>query len=291
MKATLLHPSVCGLGEGPLWHKQRNSLFWVDILAGRLFEYNWTTAQVQQWEVGHMISLVVPGKNKEEVILCMQGGVGRFNLLSGQLSPVTDLGLDWTTLRCNDGICDNQGRLWIGTTEIDHAPAGGILYCIDAAHQAHERIPDVTISNGMAWSLDNKRLYHTDSVTHEIRSYIYKEETGEIIFEKVAVKVPEEKGTPDGFTIDKEGMLWVALWGGFGVGRWNPDTGEMIGFVEVPVPNVSCCVFAGEQLDHLVITTARKELSEQQLREYPDSGNVYMIKPGTNGVEAFDCVL
>jgi sugar lactone lactonase YvrE len=290
MKAELFYPSACELGEGPLWHQERGSLFWVDINAGILFEYNWTTAQVQKWEVGHWVSLVVPGKNKEEVILGLQGGVARFNLISGTLTWITDMGLDWTSHRCNDGICDSKGRLWIGSTEMKHKDKDGTLYCIDENKQVQERVPGVSVSNGLAWSVDNTRLYFTDSPTHEIQSFIYKETTGEIEFEKVVVKVPESKGAPDGFTIDTEGMLWVALWGGLGVGRWNPATGEMIDFIEVPVPNVTCCVFVGEELDHLMITTARKELSAQQLQDYPDSGHVFMIKPGARGIAAFNSV-
>lgn len=94
---------------------------------------------------------------------------------------------------------------------------------------------------------------------------------------------------PDGMTIDEEGMLWVAHWGGFGVYRWNPLNGEWIGTIKLPVPHITSCAFAGERLDRLVITTARQDLSEEELEKYPASGDVFVASPGVKGVEANRC--
>ena len=98
-------------------------------------------------------------------------------------------------------------------------------------------------------------------------------------------------GTPDGMAIDEEGMLWIAHWGGFGVYRWNPFTGEHLDTIEVPVPNVTSCAFAGENLDQLIITTAQENLTEEQMKKYPQSGDVFLAKPGVKGVKAFKCNL
>jgi sugar lactone lactonase YvrE len=96
-------------------------------------------------------------------------------------------------------------------------------------------------------------------------------------------------GTPDGMTIDNEGMLWIAHWGGFGVYRWDPFTGELLSKIEVQAPNVTSCRFAGKNLDQLVITTARKNMSEIELQHYPESGNVFSIKTDHKGLKQNKC--
>jgi sugar lactone lactonase YvrE len=98
------------------------------------------------------------------------------------------------------------------------------------------------------------------------------------------IPVPEAAGAPDGMTIDAEGNLWVALWGGFGVGCWDPATGRMIRKVEVPAPHVSSCAFGGGDLRTLFITTARSGLTEAQLAQYPLSGGLFAADTGARGL-------
>jgi sugar lactone lactonase YvrE len=288
MEAEILYPSGCQLGESPAWHSERESCFWVDIEGRSLHEYKWLEKSLITYQLDYRVSLVIPGKN-DEVMLGLQGGIGKFNLESRTLTWVTDLKINWEHLRCNDGICDSKGRLWIGTMAMDFASGAGSVYCIDKNKKIHKRIPKVSISNGMAWSNDNKRLYYIDSLTRRISSFFYKEQSGEIVFEKVALHIPEAMGLPDGMTIDEEGMLWVALWGGFGVGRFNMNTGKRVAFIKVPAPHVSSCSFAGKDLDHLVITTAKEGMTPEDIVKYPESGNVFIVKPGVKGVPAFNC--
>lgn len=281
-----MYPLGCKLGESPVWHKERRSCFWVDIEGKKLYEYNWAEKTIQCHEFEYRISLIVPGQDGN-VFLGLQGGVGKYNLDSGNLSWVTDLGVDWKNHRCNDGACDRKGRLWIGTMELNCKKEAGSVYCIEKNELVEKKIEKVSISNGLAWSADNKRLYYTDSLTHEIWSFMYDGNSGNIVFEKIAVRVPEEMGIPDGMAMDEEGMLWVALWGGFGVGRWNVLTGEMIDFIRLPVPHVSSCAFAGDELDQLVITTAREGMNDDQLAQYPESGHIFIVNPGVKGLPRF----
>lgn len=290
MKIAILYPSACQLGESPVWHEERNSCFWVDIERRRIFEYNWSRKSVAHYQLDHRVSLIVPGKD-DDLILGLQGGIGKFNLCTGFMSWVTDLGIDWKNHRCNDGNTDSNGRLWVGTMEMNHRKEGGSVYCIDKNKEVKIKIEKVSISNGMAWSVDNKRLYYTDSLTREIISFFYEEDSGEIGFDKIAVRIPEKMGLPDGMAMDEEGMLWVALWGGFGVGRFDVHSGEMGTFIEIPVPNVSSCAFAGKERDHLVITTAREGLTKAGIINYPLSGHVFVVKPGVKGLSGFRCGL
>ncbi len=290
IKADILYPSACTLGESPVWHEERKSCFWVDIEEQSIYEYHLSDKKIGHYQLNQRVSLVIPGQGNE-LILGLQGGVGRYNLSSRTLSWITDLGIDWKNFRCNDGGCDSEGRLWVSTMELQHKKEAGALYLISHNKEVKKKIDQLSIPNGMAWSPDNKRLYHTDSVTCLVRSFIYDENTGGIQFEKIAVRIPDKTGLPDGMAMDEEGMLWIALWGGFGVGRFDPASGKMIGFVDIPAPQVSSCSFAGERLDQLVITTARNGMTTEELINYPKSGHVFITRPGVKGIPGFRCGL
>ena len=98
-------------------------------------------------------------------------------------------------------------------------------------------------------------------------------------------------GTPDGMAIDEEGMLWIAHWGGFGVYRWNPNSSELLSKIDLPVPQVSSCAFVGDELDHLLITTARENMSPEDVKKYPESGDVFIVKTGVKGTLSNRCLI
>ncbi len=289
MKATLLYPSQCYLGEGPLWHAERKSCFWVDIESGVLYEYHWLNKSIQTWKFNYNVSMIVQDKN-DNLVISLDTSLARFNPATGEHTWLLDIEKE-NDNRCNDAKCDKPGRLWIGTMHKKHLTGEGSLYCIDEDKKIDKKIDNTTISNGLAWSLDNTRLYFIDSPTRVVQSYIYDERFATIIFEKNVIEIPVSMGTPDGMAIDEEGMLWIAHWGGFGVYRWDPFTGKHLDTIEVPVPNVSSCAFAGEDLDNLITTTARENLTGEQLKKYPNSGDVFIAKPGVKGVKAFKCNL
>ena len=283
MTATSLYSSQCMLGESPLWHARKNCFYWVDINAGDLYSLNWDSKVVRKKHFNADISLVVE-TDGNDLLVALGTSIAQFNPETDELRQLIDLEPDKKNHRCNDGGVDAKGRLWVGTTHVDHLVERGTLYSIENLNSVKQKIPSVTISNGITWSLDNKRLYFIDSPTQRVDAYFFNEHTGEIIFEKTIIEIPIKMGTPDGMTIDSEGMLWIAHWGGFGVYRWNPFTGELLSKVEVPAPNVTSCRFAGKELNQLVITTARKNMSEIELIKYPESGNVFLIETNFKGV-------
>ena len=289
MKASVLYPSQCILGEGPIWHAERKSCFWVDIEKGILYEYNWLNKATKSWGFDYKVTMVVQGRNNH-LILGLNGGIARFDLESEMLEWLLDIEAELTENRCNDGACDSYGRLWVGTMEMNFKEGAGSLYCIDKNLSIHKRLDKVTISNGLVWSLDGKRLYYIDSPTQVVQSFIFNEGSGEISFEENAIQIPVEMGTPDGMTIDQEGMLWIAHWGGFGIYRWNPLDGKLMDKIEIPVPNVTSCSFAGENLDYLIITTARENLNNEELKKYPESGNTFWVKVGVQGIASNKCI-
>lgn len=282
MQITTLFPSQCILAEGPLWHKERNSCFWVDIERGILYEYGWDNRELNTWSFDYRVTLVIQANNNE-VILALDRSIARFDLETEKLEWLVDVEHQLPNNRCNDGACDSQGRIWVGTMALDIQQGAASLYCIENDRSVVKKISDITISNGLAWSADDRTFYYIDTPTKMVQAYHYDSESGEIGFDRTAIEIPEEMGSPDGMAIDSEGMLWIAHYGGFGVCRWNPETGKLMEKIEVPVPNVTSCAFVGENLDKLLVTTASENLSEEELRKYPESGNVFLAEMKVKG--------
>lgn len=284
MKASVLYKSNCILGEGVMWHTGRQSFFWLDIEGRKVFEYNWPDKKINHWHLPYRVSLLVQGRSDDTVLLGVQGGLTWLNPDTGKTDWLLDIEKELAFNRTNDGACDTQGRLWIGTMELTTKEGCGALYCVDTDLTLIKKLDHLTISNGITWSLNNKKMYHIDTAKATVRSYFFDEATGNISYEKIAVSVPPHMGAPDGMCMDAEGMLWIAHWGGFGVYRWDPANGMLLNKVDVPAPHVTCCAFGGKNMEQLVITTAKEGLSPQQLEEYPDSGNVFVAVPGVRGV-------
>ena len=289
MVASLLYPAQCFLGEGPFWHPQRGSLFWVDIEGKTFYEYHWADQQVTVRRLDYRVTLLVQGQDNQ-LILGLEGGIGRYDLVNETFTWLADLEKDRASHRCNDGKVDSRGRLWLGTMHMDFHTGAGSLYSVEQDLLPRKKQGGLTISNGMAWSADNSRLYFIDSPTGRVQSFFYDEAGGGIAFEKDVILIPPHLGAPDGMAIDQEGMLWIAHWGGFGVYRWNPNNGQLMESVSLPVPNVTSCVFGGESLDYLMITTARQGLSPEDLQKYPHSGDVFVQQVAVKGTLPNRCV-
>jgi sugar lactone lactonase YvrE len=283
MTASLLIQLDCYLGEGSYWHSGRNSLFFVDIERKALYEYSLSNSSLKKREMPARVSVIMQD-TQGALILGLQGGIASFDLQSEKLDWLLALEKDIPTNRTNDGGIDAKGRMWIGTLDVKLAAGKGALYCIGNDLAITQKMDNCTISNGLTWSLDGQRMYYIDTPLHTVQSYFFDVETGNISFEKNAVTIPKETGAPDGMCIDEEGMLWVALYHSGTVCRFNPHTGDLIDKVEFPAPHVTSCAFGGPELDHLFITTAQEKMSEDDLKKYPLSGSVFVVKPGVKGV-------
>ncbi len=282
MQATHLFASQCFLGEGPYWHAGRQSFFWVDIENGKLFEHNLKTEETKTRSFPHRLTVVLEDK-EGNIILGLDRKLARFDLETEELTWLCEVESEFPLHRFNDGKVDPNGRIWIGTLSTLFTEGAGSLYRVDLDLKPEKYLDQLTISNGMAWTADNKTFYFIDTPTRQIKAYNFDLESGEIEFERIAIEIAEELGYPDGMCIDKEGMLWVAHYGGSGVFRWNPNTGELLEKIELPVPHVTSCCFGGPNLDQLLVTTAQENLSKAQLNEFPLSGDVFLVKTKTQG--------
>lgn len=282
----LVIDSKSELGEGALWNPETGELLWIDIKGKILNFFNPVIGNNKEMFTGQMIGTVVPTESGE-VLVALQNGIYWFNAETGSKTLIIDPEAHLPDNRFNDGKCDPSGRFWAGTMSTKGEKEVGALYRLDADSSIHKMVENVSISNGIVWSLDRTKMYYIDTPTQKVMAYDYNDETGEISNPKVAVNVPEEMGSPDGMTIDSEGNVWVALWGGYAVGCWNPVTGKLLRTIKVPAKNVTSCAFGDDDLGALYITSARTGTNDDELKKVPNAGGVFKIRPGVKGVEAF----
>lgn len=282
MKAEMLVNCNCILGEGPLWHHKRKSIIWVDITGCCFYEHNFAKGTTRH-QFKKNVSVVAETEKENIVVVGLRGEIILYDLLSEKITPLSEIEEDITGNRTNDGKIDIMGRLWIGTMDAALKPNCGSLYMMNKNFELEKRLSSLSISNGLAWSLDNSIMYFIDSPTKKVDAFSFDEVTGEIIFSKTVIEIPSHLGDPDGMCIDAEGMLWIAQWGGNGVYRWDPLKGKLLSRIDVPCPHVTSCCFGGEKYDTLFITTAREKLDDKKLKAFPLSGNLFCAKPGING--------
>lgn len=273
------------LGEGAVWNYKTQELYWVDIEGKALHIYNPKTKVNKTFPTPSRIGTVVP-YTLTEAVVALEDGIYKLHLETGELSLVSDVEAQQTENRFNDGKCDPLGNLWVGSMHLEQTKPHASLYKIDEKGVAAKMVDSVTISNGIVWTSDAKTMYYIDTPTSKIMGYDFDINTGTISNERVAVEVSLEDGFPDGMTIDSEDMLWVGLWNGNAVARYNPNTGELIRKIEVPAHNVTSCAFGGENLDILFITTASVDMTPEEQKALPLSGSVFKVIPGVKGVKA-----
>ncbi|MCP2044165.1 SMP-30/gluconolactonase/LRE family protein [Pontibacter sp. HSC-36F09] len=284
LEAELVLDAKATLGEGAIWHPSEKRLYWVDIEGRELHLFDPTTDENKAWPVGERVGTVVPVVNGGALV-ALQNGVHFINTETGELSFVANP-LERDDIRFNDGKCDPAGRFWVGTMALDSREGAAALYLMEHDGQMTQVLENLSVSNGLVWTADKQHMYLIDTPTRKVQRYTYDHEAGTIRKERDAIAIPEHEGKPDGMTIDEKGRLWIALYGGGGVGCWDPETGEMLLKVTVPAPHTTSCAFGGERLDTLYITTARDGLDNEQLHQYPLSGGVFALRPDAKGVPA-----
>src|SRR5215217_3784947 len=163
----------------------------------------------------------------------------------------------------------------------------GSLYSFDGK-SITKLLRNSTISNGMTWSPDYQTFYYIDTPTREVRAFDYDLETGKLANSRCVISVPLSLGWPDGMTSDIQGNLWIAMWGGAQITKWNPNSGRLLEQIPVPAKNVSSCTFGGQDGNELYITSARIGLDENSLTQYPLTGSVFRIRTRVVGMPTFE---
>ena len=276
MQTTLLFDAKAALGEGPAWDEKAQTLYWVDILGQRV--HAWKDGRDDFLQLDEFIGCLAP-RHDGGFVAALHASFWTLGLVAGN-EPASN--------RFNDGKCDPAGRLLAGTMDMDEKATSGNLYSLEVGKQPRKLLDGARISNGLAWSPDYKIFYYIDTPTRQVRAFDYDLETGNISNPRVVVEIPSEMGFPDGMTSDLDGRLWIALWDGSRVSKWNPFTGRLEAEIAVPAPHVTSCVFGGPRRDILYVTTARVGLDEAALAANPLSGGLFQIQTQTTGMPTFE---
>lgn len=273
------------LGEGAFWNHQTQELWWIDIEGMRLHIFDPQTKANKTIQLDQRIGTVVPN-NEGHAIIALQDGIYQLDLKDQSQKLLAPIEADLKENRMNDGKCDPAGRLWAGTMNVKGEAKKGALYCIETDGAHRKMLDSISISNGIVWSADHQRMYYIDTPDRNVKGYDYDKATGNITNESIIIRIPKGMGYPDGMTIDAEGMLWIAMWDGNCVTRWNPKSGQLLQKIEVPAHNVSSCAFGGPNLDTLYITSARVDMKPEELEALPLAGGLFSVVPGVVGVKS-----
>ncbi len=271
MRAERLTDSITHHGEGACWWPGWGGLACVDMLAGDVLHLD-RTGRATRTHVGAVAAMIRP-RAAGGAVIALERGLALLDE-EGEVAPLRPV---WTTdaVRMNEGGVAPDGSLYVGSMAYDQAKGAARLYRVRAGAEPEVVLDAVTVSNGIDWSPDGRRAYYNDTPTGRIALFDWSEEEG-LTGRRVLAEVD---GYPDGLTVDGEGGVWTAVFGGSRVERWSPD-GVRDAVIEVGARQVTSCAFGGEDLDELYITTSRENLAEG---EDPAAGSLFVVRPGVRG--------
>jgi sugar lactone lactonase YvrE len=271
------------LGEGPRWDAAARRLLWVDIEAGALHVFDPSSGLDRVVLLGNRVSAVAPTRSGGILVALTD----RLALVERDGEPVRTLAEipHGPELRLNDGACDPAGRFWVGSMALDFAPGAGALYRYSPDGTLERVLADVTLSNGIGWTPDGRGMYFIDSMSYRVDLFDFDVASGALSGRRPFVTIDRAEGTPDGLAVDDEGGVWVALYGGGAVRRYDAD-GSLDRVLPVPADNVTACCFGGDDGRSLYITTATQELTPERRRRQPLAGSVFVADAGVSGPPA-----
>lgn len=273
------------LGEGPIWDAETNRLIFVDCNRGHIHRFDPADNNVSTIDVGRTIGVAIPRSRGGFVVSTADGlmAVGEGETEASLLVPIER---ELPGNRMNDGKCDSRGRLWCGTFSTRFERGAGSLYRIDADLSLSRVVEQVRVSNGIAWSPDDRLLYFNDTLSRGMDVFDYNIEDGSVSNGRRFVGIDREVGLPDGMCVDTEGCIWVALFHGGVVRRYSPE-GVLVGTISLPVARVTSCNFGGSDLGDLYITTADLKLHDDGRPHEPQAGFVFRCRPGVTGLPSY----
>jgi sugar lactone lactonase YvrE len=263
------------LAEGPHWFEDR--WWWVDVDLGSVHSCDALGQQPWSHSFGERIGAFAP-LDKDHFVIAFERRLSSWNRKSGQLETLAELHDEPPENRFNDGKLDPSGRFVVGTLNKDGRRGTAGLYSLDCDNRMVRLLSGIHLSNGLAWSADGETLFHVDTLAYEIAAYTCNRITGELSDRRIAVRVSPEMGLPDGMTIDAEGNLWVAHWGGHAVRCWCPGTGRCLTQIRVPCSQPTACQFGGPDGKDLIITTARADIPVDKLGREPLAGSIFTVR-------------
>ena len=269
-------PYTCVLGEGPVWDADAERILWLDIMEGDIHQYALSEDTHSVFKVQEMIGSMAL-RETGGLVAGLQHGFAFIDIEKESVQHINDPEPELSN-SFNDGKCDAAGRFWAGTMALSEEEGKGNLFVLETNLSVKKKIENVSISNGLAWNADNSVMYYINTPTNYVFAFDYNIGEGTIDNQRVVVDLTHESGYADGMTIDEEGMLWIAFYGGWRVARYDPETGRLLQQIELPAANVTSCTFGGRDLKDLYITTAKKGLSVDDQASQPLAGCLFIVK-------------
>jgi len=270
-------------GEGPIFWNEH--LLYVDIEGHALIRLNPKNGEEQVWEIGERIGTVVP-RQSGGFVCAGDSGIFSFDPETGDKKSMADPESDKRPdNRFNDGKCDPSGRFWAGTISTVKKTGDANLYMLDVNGDLSLKVPGVTNSNGICWNAKVDRMYYIDTPTKEIWAFPFNNQLSELGEKQVVFNTEDAglDGSPDGMTIDADGMLWVAMCHGGAVLRIDPHNGSLLQKIDFPCVETTACAFGGDKLERLFVTTGIHKSIEEE-----NAGRVFVVDGlGVVGTKAF----
>ena len=286
-KVELLDDCNNSLGEGITYSSNDNFLYWLDI--GNLSKLHKLDLSLKKKEIFELPEIVTATsiRSSDELILATNNGIKLFNTFNKKFESVLNIESQQLLTRSNDGASDSLGRFWFGTMQNNFDKNGksipineniGKLYKVDTNKKISIVEEELGIPNTFVWSPDNKNFYFTDTLNGTILSYDFELESGELFNKKNFATF--DRGHPDGSTIDTDGCVWNCRWGGSCIVRFTPS-GKVDQIIEMPVQNITNCIFGGSDMKTLFITTASNEGKNKNDLD----GSLFSINLNYQGIE------
>lgn len=270
MQIDVAYRSHDRLGECPLWHAGERALYWIDGLAPLLHRLD-GAGRHQSWPMSRPIGSF-GFRTCGGLVGAFTGGFASIDLEApATIGGDGQLKVDLPGHILNDGKCDRWGRFWSGSRAGDLVSPEGSLFRLGADLRYAEMDKGFAVSNGIAWSPDDRTMYFADSPASSIYAYDFDPEEGEIRNRRLFASTAALGGVPDGAAVDADGHYWSALFGGSAIARYDASA-RLVATIRLPVKNPTMCSFGGDNLDVLFVTSARVGLSEHELAEQPLAG-------------------
>jgi sugar lactone lactonase YvrE len=272
------------VGESPVWSPREQVLYWVDITGQKIHRFNPKTGVNDTFSLPQPVT-AVGLRRKGGLVVTLRKDFAFFDPESGALKLLSDPEKEKPYDRFNDAKCDRQGSFWAGTMDgVQWNVPSGSLYRLQPDGKVTRMQGDCICANGLAWSPDDRLFYFTESFRYGIYVYDFSPEAGSIANRRLFASVdPKAGGFPDGLTVDAEGFVWSVHNAIGRVVRYSP-AGETDRVIEMPVPRPTSCIFGGENLDVLYVTSATETMTPAQIAEAPLSGGLFAVVPGVRGL-------
>ncbi len=270
------------LGEGPVWDGPTETLYWLDIKGKYLHALSPARGKSTKVQLSTEVGAVAP-RSGGGLVAAARCGFCFLDPVTGNLTAIADPESHLPNNRFNDGSVDPSGSFVAGSMDDLETAPSGTVYRLDPEGKVTVLFGGYVICNGPVFSRDGRTLYFSDSVSRRILSFPYDPADGSVGDASVFARLMEADGYPDGLTVDADGGVWCAHWGGGRITRFTAD-GKVDGIVEIPVPHVTSCTFGGPDYRTLYVTTARWGLAPGRLKQFPLSGSLFAVDVGVHGL-------